>query len=149
MVKRNGGKWTDTTREIICARVLTGKSLRKISTADDMPAFDTIMTWFKDNEAFRKAYEEAYELRVTLYEDDAKDLLDDATMKDLELARAKSSFRERRIDARRRPNSFHLTHASDPDNPLKSETEVLVRLGDNIQKAIQEDKCPSTETETS
>ncbi len=90
------GRPSDYTPEIetaICDAIASGKSLREICKADDMPGRETVYGWMGKNQAFADRYTRAVEDRA---EKLAEELIDIADEKSGDPARDRL-----RVDARK------------------------------------------------
>lgn len=76
------GRPTNYNQDIatrICAEIITGKSLRTICRADDMPDASTIFQWIQRYEEFAKQYALACEERSEALVEEMLDIADDGS----------------------------------------------------------------------
>lgn len=74
------GRPSDYTPEIdakICALIASGKSLREICRADEMPHRDTVYNWMGQNKAFSDRYARAVEDRFDILAEEILTIADD------------------------------------------------------------------------
>jgi hypothetical protein len=74
-----GGKLTPLLRDVICSRIAGGEALKKISEEPDMPSFATFTKWYREDEDFRKAIDNARQARSELYAEQALEEAREAT----------------------------------------------------------------------
>lgn len=68
--------YSDELADVICERMVTGKSIRKISEMEDMPCEDTIYTWLAKHSYFSEKYRVAAEHRTNRFMEECVDLSD-------------------------------------------------------------------------
>jgi hypothetical protein len=68
--------FTEELAEEFCERIADGRSLRSITTDDDMPDQRTIRRWLKDREGFRLQYAIARDLQADCIAEETKDIAD-------------------------------------------------------------------------
>lgn len=80
----------------LCERIASGKSLRKVCEAPDMPSTTAVMKWLaKDgNEALVAQYARAREAQADRLFDDCLDIADDATPEEVAKARLRIDTRK-------------------------------------------------------
>jgi hypothetical protein len=68
--------YTQPTRDLICALLASGKSLRSICTHPDLPAASTVIGWLADSskKEFLLQYEAARRIQLELKADELEDL---------------------------------------------------------------------------
>ncbi|WP_064830972.1 hypothetical protein [Rhizobium phaseoli] len=66
----------DEIADIICERIITGLSVRKIGDMEDMPCEDTIYTWLAKHEYFSEKYEKACQHRTDKFMEECVELAD-------------------------------------------------------------------------
>src|ERR1700748_3712554 len=74
------GRYTDYTPEIgdlLCARLATGESLRKICSEEDSPSKTSVFRWLRSQEAFRDEYARAREEQAEHFADEMVEIADD------------------------------------------------------------------------
>ena len=64
--------------DLICERLATGESLRKICLDEQMPAASTVWLWLDKNQAFSEQYARAREAQAEYYADEIVDISDEA-----------------------------------------------------------------------
>jgi hypothetical protein len=57
-------EFSQETASYICDLIASGKSLRSICSAKDMPVISTVCKWLGDNEDFAKQYAHAREAQA-------------------------------------------------------------------------------------
>jgi hypothetical protein len=62
--------YSDELADLICERMIMGKSIRKISEMEDMPCEDSIYTWLAKYAYFSEKYRAAVEHRTNRYMED-------------------------------------------------------------------------------
>ncbi len=62
-----GGKLTPLLRDVICSRIASGESLKKISNESDMPSFATFQRWLREDKDFADAIELARQARAEFF----------------------------------------------------------------------------------
>lgn len=80
-VKKKNGRPTTYTKEIarkICEEIGSGKSLRKVLLADDMPAMSSVFLWLQNVEGFSEQYRIATEQRTETQNEMLVDMGDEA-----------------------------------------------------------------------
>jgi hypothetical protein len=70
-------EFTQDKADIICERLALGESLRKITSAEDMPGQSTVFRWLAANEAFREQYTQARLTQADALFDEILDIADD------------------------------------------------------------------------
>lgn len=76
------GRPTDYNQDIasaICARIITGMSLRSICGADDMPDASTVFQWIQRHKEFAQQYAIACEERSEALVEEILDIADDGS----------------------------------------------------------------------
>lgn len=68
--------YSDELADLICERMIMGKSIRKISEMDDMPCEDSIYTWLAKHPYFSEKYRVAAEHRTNRFMEECVDLSD-------------------------------------------------------------------------
>lgn len=71
-------KYSDKLAADFCERIASGKSLRRVCEADDMPVPSTIFMWMREHEDFSKQYAQACEERSDAQHEDLLELGDQA-----------------------------------------------------------------------
>jgi len=74
------GRPSDYTPEIetaICEAIASGKSLREICRAEEMPSRETVYAWMAKNQAFSDRYARAVEDRAELLAEEILEIADD------------------------------------------------------------------------
>lgn len=98
-------EYSEETAAVICERLISGESLRKICLDEGMPAQSTVCRWLANNEPFRKQYAHAREIQADTIFDECLDIADDGVndyMGDDEKYNGDAVQRSRlRIDTRR------------------------------------------------
>jgi hypothetical protein len=71
--------YTDEIALRVCSEIASGKSLRRICDADDMPVISTIMLWLVDgkHQFFSEQYAEARRIQAEALADEIFDIADD------------------------------------------------------------------------
>lgn len=129
--------WTPERKEEafrrICVELASGKSLKSICTAPDMPSHVTVFEWIDDDEALANRYTRARERQADYLADEISDIADSAT--DANLARVQ-------IDARKwkagklKPKVYGDSLKLDADiNLTISDEQVEARLSHLLGKA--------------
>ena len=69
--------YTQATRDLICALLASGKSLRAVCAHPDLPAADTVIKWLADSskKEFLLQYEAARRIQLELKADELEDLV--------------------------------------------------------------------------
>ena len=71
--------YTQELAEKFCKKIAEGNSVRSVCSSDEMPAFQTIFRWLRENKDFREQYEYAIEERTYAMGEDILDIADDGT----------------------------------------------------------------------
>jgi hypothetical protein len=130
-------EWTPDRKEEafarICIELASGKSLKSICSAPDMPSHVTVFEWIDDDESLANRYTRARERQADFIADEISDIADNAT--DANLARVQ-------IDARKwkagklRPKVYGDRLNLDADINLNiSDEQVEARLAHLLGKA--------------
>ncbi len=72
-------EFTQKIADLICEKLVTGLSLRKICLDDEMPALATIFRWLNDNASFREQYARAREAQAETLVDEIIDIADESS----------------------------------------------------------------------
>jgi len=130
--------------EAICDLIIEGKSLRTIEDLDGMPSKTSIMRWLAKYPEFRDQYARACEARtdahaeeiIAIADDGANDWMQRHHGDDVRWVENGEAIRrsQLRIDARKWLMGKHApkkygektVHSGDPDNPVKTESTVIV-----------------------
>lgn len=72
-------KYTDEIVDSICLQLASGRSLRAICSASDMPSEDTVYTWLHKHPAFSEKYIRARAGQAEKYAAEIIDIADDAS----------------------------------------------------------------------
>jgi len=65
--------------DLICQELVSGRSLRSITTDAAMPSIATVYKWMRDNESFLKQYELARGDQIDTFADEMLDIADDGS----------------------------------------------------------------------
>lgn len=78
ITKRIGRQSTycQETVGVICERLASGESLRKICSDDDMPAISAVFKWLSDNKTFAEQYARAREVQADTLFDEILEIAD-------------------------------------------------------------------------
>lgn len=71
--------YSEETANLICAALMEGYSLRKICSAEDMPACSTVFKWLAEHEEFSEQYARAREVQADTMADEIVDIADDGS----------------------------------------------------------------------
>lgn len=100
--------FSDEMDLIICDRMMSGESLRKICQDPTMPDKKTVLVWLRDNPVFRVHYDLARQMQLDFMAHEIIDIADDTTEDDIfteagnRVANSEWIARSRlRIDARK------------------------------------------------
>lgn len=78
MTRGRPTKYTPEIGDAICARLLSGETLRRICSDDDMPAESTVRGWALDNQGgFSAQYARSREIGYLAMADDVLEIADD------------------------------------------------------------------------
>jgi hypothetical protein len=69
--------YSDALADLICERLTTGESLRRICESEDMPHAGTVCRWLATNDVFREQYARAREAQAELMADEMVEISDD------------------------------------------------------------------------
>jgi hypothetical protein len=137
----------------ICTRIGSGKSLRTICRADDMPGARTVYQWLAAHKDFAQQYARAREQQADALAEEILEIADDGT-NDTQVTEdgavlvnhdhiARSRLR---VDARKwlaskmAPKKYgdKLELAGDPDNPVRIEKieRLIVRPADSDSRSV-------------
>lgn len=78
MTIKRAYKFSQELADKICEQIATGSSLINVCKKPDMPRYNTIMRWARDNEEFRNQYAQAMEDRADYLADEIVEIADDA-----------------------------------------------------------------------
>lgn len=70
-------EYSQELADAICELVASGKSIRTICSADDMPCMSTIFKWLRDHQEFSQQYARAKETVLENYADELVEISDD------------------------------------------------------------------------
>ncbi len=68
--------YSNELADLICERMIQGRSIRKISEMEDMPCEDTIYAWLAKHDYFSEKYRAAVEHRTNKFMEECVDLAD-------------------------------------------------------------------------
>jgi len=68
--------YADELADIICEKIITGLSVRKIGDMEDMPCEDSIYTWLSQHEYFSEKYEKDCQHRTNKFMEECVELAD-------------------------------------------------------------------------
>lgn len=71
-------EFTQETADAICEQIASGKSLRAICAAEDMPATSTVCKWLGQQSAFAEQYARAREAQADALFDEILDIADES-----------------------------------------------------------------------
>ena len=69
-------EYTEETGDIICEELVHGKSLNRITQLASMPSISTVYRWLRQQDEFRKKYEQSRLDQVETLADEIKDISD-------------------------------------------------------------------------
>ena len=132
--------WSQALQDCICAKLASGKSVRTICKADDMPGMETIFRWLRENPDFREHYARAKAEAADALVEEMLDIADDGANDWMEIhdkdgvcvgykingehiQRSRLRLDTRKwIAAKLKPKKYgdqlDLNHGLKPDNPL-------------------------------
>lgn len=99
--------FNESVAEEICIRLACGDSLAKICRDDEMPAYRTVMTWVRQNEAFRQQYVRAREDQADADADAVSDIGERALNGEIDAQAARVAIDARKWSAgKRKPKAY-------------------------------------------
>ena len=70
-------KFTQDIADTICAEIMSGKGMREICSAEEMPGDTTVYRWLTENSAFREQYARAKEVAMDKMAEELLEIADD------------------------------------------------------------------------
>lgn len=137
--KAPGGRpstYSQETATEICALIASGKSLRAVCEAKDMPGLRTVFGWLADHPEFSHQYARAREAQADSLADEMLDIADDKSLD--------PNDRRVRLDTRKwlasklRPKKYgeKLELSGDKENPLAVVHEAGKTLDAKLERFI-------------
>ena len=97
--------YTEEAADLICAALAEGKTMAQACAPEVCPARSTVYYWMEQNDAFRSRIARAREIGQDATVDDCREIVDNATPEDWQVARLRVWHRQWEA-AKRAPKQF-------------------------------------------
>ncbi len=115
-------KYSEKIVSLICERIISGESLRKICADKDMPSKSTVLLWLTKCDEFRTKYALAREAQGDALLEEMGEIEDDLIAGRVDPSAARAALWSKQYRASRQaPKKYgdKITLAGDSENPLK------------------------------
>lgn len=155
---RDEWPYNDTTKELICMRIIEGNTLKAISEMDGYPSIHTMYTWMKKKEDFKKAVEEAKRFRADYHHDMMFEMVMNTKKKsDVPVNKLKMQFLQWSAE-KHKPDQYgsKTVIEGNPDKPVQFIVNTGIRreIEDKTKETIDvtehnHDRLPAKKTDSS